>query len=316
MIIKRSLQGQMPSLKRCKADGDGEGDGDGGAGSRRKKRRVNSFFPLEILADIGISVGLPYLPEEFRRSFCREVAFFPGEAELEAAEALRLVPIPATAPPPPSTPVVRTSRGRMLVLPSRFNDSVLIEPWKKEKPKCKALEPELNTAAKPPERKKESFGYKGNGFLSPAEPNSLALIREEECYRACRNFSARKYPTSRSTLASLYEAFVCLEERFPPATACPQAPASFYPERTIKERSLSRDRAEGRKDYFFPEDFGLGDVVWAKSGKKYPFWPAIVINPAQQAPSMVLNSRISEALCVMFFGFSAKERVYYTAQPF
>ncbi|XP_020674118.1 histone-lysine N-methyltransferase ATX4 isoform X1 [Dendrobium catenatum] len=310
MIIKRSLQGQMPSLKRCKADCGGEGDGDGAAVSRRKKRRVDSFFPLEILAEIGISVGLPYLPEEFRRSFCREVSFFPGEAELEAAEALRLVPIPATAPPAPSTPIVRTSRGRMLVLPSRFNDSVLTDPCKKEKPKFKAPDSELDTAAKPAERKKENFGYKGNGFINPVEVNSLALIREEECYRACRNFRVRKYSTSRSTLTSLYEAFVCLEERFPPPIVCAEAPTGFYPERATEERSLPADRAERRQDYFFPEDFHLGDVLWAKSGKKYPVWPAIVINPIQQAPAMVLNSRIAGALCVMFFGFSGEERDY------
>ncbi|XP_020577294.1 histone-lysine N-methyltransferase ATX4-like [Phalaenopsis equestris] len=318
MIIKRSLQGQMPSLKRCKADGDGEGDGDGAAGSRRKRRKIDSFFPLEILADIGISVGLPYLPEDFRRSFCEEASFFPGEAELEAAEALRLVPIPATVSPAPSTPIVRTSRGRMLVLPSRFNDSVLIDPWKKEKPKFRVMEPELKIAAKPPDRKKDSFGYKENdsfgykenGFLNPGEANSLALIREEECYRACRNFSVRKYSTSRSTLTSLYEAFVCLEERFQPQIYGVKAPASFSPEGPMEEHSFQRDRAEQRKDFFFPEDFGLGDVVWAKSGKKYPFWPAIVINPALQAPAMVLNSRISGALCVMFFGFSGNERDY------
>ncbi|KAK8939472.1 Histone-lysine N-methyltransferase ATX5 [Platanthera guangdongensis] len=279
MIIKRSLRGQMPALKRRRTDGGGEGGGEEAAGSLRKKRRADNLFPLEMLADIGISAGLPYLPEEFRRYFCVDAPFFPGEAELEAAEALRAVRDPAKASIYPPPPIVRTSRGRTLVRPSRFNDSVIIDSSKKEKPMLKQLEHELDFTLEPLEYGKPSF-------INPVEANTLQLIREEECYRACRNFSVRrKYSAS---LSSLKETFLGLEQRFPPLLACIEDPSSFNSKRASDDR---------RKDYFVPEDFVLGDVVWAKSGKKYPIWPAIVINPMQQAPAIVLHSCIPGALC-------------------
>lgn len=157
-----------------------------------------------------------------------------------------------------------------------------------------------------PYRKKESFGDTRGVFILPAESNSLALIREEDHHSACRNFSVKKYSASRSTLTSLSESFVGAEVH-----------ARLCSEPVGKEPNSGRKITERRKDYFFPEDFGLGDVVWAKSGKKYPAWPAIVINPMQQAPAMVLNSCIPGALCVMFFGFSGngKERVYRFLSP-
>lgn len=286
MIIKRSLRGQMPALKRWRTDDGGEGGGERAAGSRRKKRRVDNFFTLEMLADIGISAGLPYLPEEFCRNFRVDAPFFPGEAELEAAEALRAVREPAKGLLYPPPPIMRTSRGRTLVRPSRFSDSVSM----KEKSMVKRLEPELDVGVEPPECRKPRF-------INSVEADTLRLIREEECYRACRNFSVRrKYSTSRS---ALHETFSGLEEQLIPLI--PEDPASFNSKRGSDDR---------RKDSFVQENFGLGDVVWAKSGKKYPIWPAIVINPMQQAPAMVLHSCIPGAFCVMFFGYSGKKRDY------
>ncbi|XP_020576807.1 histone-lysine N-methyltransferase ATX4-like isoform X1 [Phalaenopsis equestris] len=141
--------------------------------------------------------------------------------------------------------------------------------------------------------KKGSSGDKRDIFIASAESNSLALIREEDYHSACRNFRVKKYSASRRALTC----FVGVGD-----------PASFYSEAVCKEANFRKEIAERRKDYFFPEDFGLGDVVWAKSGKKYPAWPAVVINPMQQAPAMVLNSCIPGALCVMFFGFSGNGR--------
>ncbi|KAL1329214.1 histone-lysine N-methyltransferase ATX3 isoform X2 [Arachis ipaensis] len=61
---------------------------------------------------------------------------------------------------------------------------------------------------------------------------------------------------------------------------------------------------ERRKQVYRPEDFALGDIVWAKCGKRYPAWPAVVIDPILQAPKSVLSCCVPGALCVMFFGFS------------
>jgi hypothetical protein len=63
-----------------------------------------------------------------------------------------------------------------------------------------------------------------------------------------------------------------------------------------------------RKDRLYgPEDFYAGDMVWAKAGRKEPFWPAVVIDPMKQAPELVLRSFIADAACVMFLGNAGNE---------
>lgn len=59
-----------------------------------------------------------------------------------------------------------------------------------------------------------------------------------------------------------------------------------------------------KKEIYRPEDFAVGDILWAKCGKKYPAWPAIVIDPWVNAPDSVLRCCVPGALCVMFFGYS------------
>eukprot|EP00250_Pteridium_aquilinum_P019628 c24501_g1_i1 orf=598-5466(+) len=54
------------------------------------------------------------------------------------------------------------------------------------------------------------------------------------------------------------------------------------------------------------EDFYVGDIVWAKSGKrKDPAWPAKIIDPVREAPESVLKACVPGRLCVMFYGPSA-----------
>ncbi|KAF2315482.1 hypothetical protein GH714_039911 [Hevea brasiliensis] len=69
----------------------------------------------------------------------------------------------------------------------------------------------------------------------------------------------------------------------------------------------SLERPDRKDGLYGPEDFYSGDIVWAKSGKEDPFWPAIVIDPMTQAPELVLRSCIPDAACVMFFGNSGHE---------
>lgn len=73
-----------------------------------------------------------------------------------------------------------------------------------------------------------------------------------------------------------------------------------------------KEKAKKKKDVYKPEDFALGDLVWAKCGRSYPAWPAIVIDPILQAPEAVLRCCVPGALCVMFFGYSKNgtQRVY------
>jgi hypothetical protein len=73
----------------------------------------------------------------------------------------------------------------------------------------------------------------------------------------------------------------------------------------VVECKPKREASDKKEDFYWPEDFVLGDVVWARSGKKSPTWPALVIDPMLHAPEVVLNSCVPGALCVMFFGYSA-----------
>ncbi|KAK9672388.1 hypothetical protein RND81_12G097400 [Saponaria officinalis] len=75
---------------------------------------------------------------------------------------------------------------------------------------------------------------------------------------------------------------------------------------------LSRAKTKQKKAVYGPQDFALGDIVWAKSGKRFPAWPAIVIDPMLQAPEAVLSSCIPGSICVMYFGSSknGKQRDY------
>ena len=50
------------------------------------------------------------------------------------------------------------------------------------------------------------------------------------------------------------------------------------------------------------ESFAVGDLVWAKSGRKSePFWPAVVSDPCV-APEAVQRFLAADQLLVMFFG--------------
>ncbi|CAG7884537.1 unnamed protein product [Brassica rapa] len=205
MIIKRELKTQMiPSLKRCRLSNS--------VSHSTKKRKSNLggyYYPLSLLGDISSGI----VPGGGRNGF-------------SAREA------PAGVSRPPLVP---TSRGRIRMLPSRFNDSVL-DNWRKD-------------------------GKNG---------------REGEVAR-------RKEKGSSSLKSKQLEARACV---------------------VVREREDERVQREG---FYGPENFYSGDLVWAKSGRSEPFWPAIVIDPMVQAPELVLRSCIPDSACVVFFGHSGNE---------
>ncbi|XP_026662847.2 histone-lysine N-methyltransferase ATX4 [Phoenix dactylifera] len=318
MIIKRSQRAQMPKLKRCNAEGAAPGEDDGER--RRKRRREDGFFPLEVLGIVS-AAGFPAFPFGFRRpggdareemssaavasSWCTEVSYCSGEVESESRERRqeerdRLHEV--VAPPRARPPVVRTSRGRVQVLPSRFNDSVLIDPWKKEKPKAKALDPDFEIKTDLMEPRKQGFIHKDSNFSS-VFPNSITLFDNEERHWTCRNLKFKKNSSSRSTLTSLHESFAGAEKWLPPVVDV-EFPLVYDSDPMTVETRMLKENVEQRKDFYRPEEFVLGNIVWAKLGKKYPAWPAIVVNPMQEAPEAVLQSSIPGAICVMFFGYS------------
>lgn len=62
------------------------------------------------------------------------------------------------------------------------------------------------------------------------------------------------------------------------------------------------------EDYYTPQHFSHGDLVWAKCSKRSPAWPAIVIDPLWQAPQPVLKACVPKTICVMFYGYNNKRK--------
>ncbi|EXB84230.1 Histone-lysine N-methyltransferase ATX5 [Morus notabilis] len=305
----------MPRLKRCKP-GDSAGDDD--EGSARKKRKTNGYYPLNLLGEVaagiipvslhGLVLSSVAAEKGFCASWCTEVSFSPAVEEMKSngrdstAEKIN-GKVEVQRPP-----LVRTSRGRVQVLPSRFNDSV-IENWRKESKtslrdysfdeeiECKKEKFSFRTPKTCSQNAKKTKNVDRNGFKSM---KYTALCEDEdgevEKYTAVKNFYMKKYSSSRSSLTSVHEQVVDEE--------------TFAMEGQADLASAERFRKEGseRTDGFYgPEDFYSGDIVWAKPGKKEPFWPAIVIDPMSQAPELVLRACIADAACVMFFGYSGNQ---------
>jgi len=245
-------------------------------------------------------------------------------------------PVAAVSKENPRPPLVRTSRGRAQVLPSRFNDSIL-DDWKKDKSSKTSVrdsdfdydnddDDDDDDDADAGVRNNDKFGFKtqkyrvsgnsgkirgnvgkfddhtyegssssdgeeyGNGYDDDDEDYEEHVGRKD---RKGRN--VRRYSGSRSTLTSLRERH-WVEDMKPPVGLH----SSIHG--MLKE---NHHMVNGSCD---SEEFVPGDIVWAKSGKNDPAWPAIVINPSSQAPRQVLEFRVPKAVCVMFFGYSGNGR--------
>ncbi|OEL28402.1 Histone-lysine N-methyltransferase ATX4 [Dichanthelium oligosanthes] len=287
MIFKRNQRSEILALRRCNAAGGGGEDEGGGDPRPRKRRRGDEFFPVELLGHVPAS-GIPYAAYGFRWSE-------EPEAPAEAAQP------PAAARPP----VVRTSRGRTQVLPSRFNDSVLIDPWKKEKP------------VKPPAPVKTEQLVRKNGVLHgrgaiPDRSFALSELDDDdeeeamvESYRARRNFGgSRKYLVSQSTLTSVHDEPYSKYHR-------KEVMLRHYYEEDEEEDEEDEEEEdeeyEEEKEEIFhcTEEFVYGDIVWAKLGKRQPMWPGVVVDPTQEAAaeSMPPQPYGVSVLCVMLFGW-------------
>ncbi|XP_044504293.1 histone-lysine N-methyltransferase ATX5-like isoform X2 [Mangifera indica] len=314
MIIKRKLKSQMPGLKRCKLGLSAKEDDENSA--KRKKRKTNGYYPLNLLGEVAADI-LPVsfhgildgaLAEKgFAASWFSELLCSPDEVVSESKVSdsgkVKKQPVEVSRPP-----LVRTSRGRVQVLPSRFNDSVM-ENWKKES-KTSLRDYSFDDEA---ECKKEKFSFKTPKSCNHSVKSKLkedkircksrrygTLCEEEEGDRVgfSKRFDIRKYSSSRSSLTSLHQ----------------QQLVDVYNDKCQPEEIVDLTTEEGflngeRKDdgLYGPEDFYSCDIVWAKSGVNYPFWPAIVIDPMTQAPELVLRSCIPDAACVMFLGHAGNE---------
>ncbi|KAM1126936.1 hypothetical protein ACFX13_042859 [Malus domestica] len=306
MIIKKNLKSQMPSLKRCRL---GESPGEDDDNSGRKKRKTNGYYLLNLLGEVAAGIipvnlhGL--LGSVGAAGIIPEVSCSPeDESKSKHRESAATAKTEVSRPP-----LVRTSRGRVQVLPSRFNDSV-IENWKKES-KTSVRDCSLDEEI---ECKKEKPSFKAPKFVSQNAKkmrsvdrigyNSKkysALCEEDEDEEVegsvpFKSFDIRKYSTSPSTLSSMRKQMVEDDKR-----AVVEIDEEDGLVGTVKAAKENGERKDG---LYGPEDFYSGDTVWAMPGKNEPFWPAIVIDPMSQAPELVLRACIPDAACVMFFGYS------------
>lgn len=124
MIIKRKLKTQIPSLKRCKLGNSASESG----GSKKKKRKANlgGYYPLNLLGEIAAGIVPGGGRNGFSASWCTGVKVESVSNRRSDSGTARDAPAGVSRPP-----LVRTSRGRIQVLPSRFNDSVL-DNWRKD----------------------------------------------------------------------------------------------------------------------------------------------------------------------------------------
>lgn len=316
MIIKKNFKSVMPSLKRCRL-ADSGGEDDDSSGNRKKRKTKNGYYPKHLLGDVAAGVisfsgyGLRrILSESGSRtgtatvtataaavSWCTEVSCSPGQGESEVKGSESGDRIMQESPRPP---LVRTSRGRVQVLPSRFNDSIL-DNWKKDKSKTSVKESDLDPEFNPYKEKNSAKNSKVRG-----EP----VNKKGKVHNQCRKFSSymedemeelgpqgfniRKHSSSRSSLTSLTEQLAEINEN--------EELEDCIDMSGIDEFSKEEVKRKGKR--YGPDDFGPGDVVWAISGRHCPAWPAIVLHPETQAPQQVLNFRVACAVCVMFFGYS------------
>uniref|UniRef100_A0A0D9V3N8 Histone-lysine N-methyltransferase n=1 Tax=Leersia perrieri TaxID=77586 RepID=A0A0D9V3N8_9ORYZ len=303
MIFKRGQRSEILTLKRCNAGGGagvGEDEGDGG-GERRpsKRRRGDEFFPVELLGDVPVA-GIPYAAFGFRWCEEAEVASPAGASRAAAAAASAAETRP---------PVVRTSRGRAQVLPSRFNDSVLIDPWKKDKPAKPPL-PAKSVHSAP----KNEVPYRKGAAVDRSLTMSELVdedddddYEEAERYRAGHNYVAsRKYSVSLSTLTSVHDVY---SYRHRKGLMKMQYKDEEEEEEEEEGEEEEKEEEEEEEELFYRKNnFVYGDIVWARLGKRQPVWPGVVADPAQPTAAEALppQPRSGAVFCVMLFGWAAE----------
>lgn len=209
--------------------------------------------------------------------------------------------VPAEGEPAPANAMPPAKRRRERVAPSRFKDAVP-PPAKKRG----AAAPPVPAPAGEVGEDRDGEVYEVEVRIAEAKGASFGPVEtvvwaperrapsDAEVYRACRNIN-KSGSTSGSVLTSVSNAG---------SDGGDAADGGLEEKPAVVECKPKRESVDKKDDFYWPEDFVLGDVVWAKSGKKCPVWPALVIDPLQHAPEVVLNSCVAGALCVMFFGYS------------
>ncbi|KAL3517292.1 hypothetical protein ACH5RR_024194 [Cinchona calisaya] len=307
----------MPKLKRCETeetDVDGENDEEFCPAAYLKKQKIDGFYTVPVNESDVYSSN-----SDLTNLLSTAGASFAAVDVESISESQRCVNN-------------KSSRGRPQVLPSKFSDSVLLPSWKKgksEKAECnyesrfrkndvynkKRLKREELYSDKKMCMKSQlgtGFGFQlyNNVELIPRYSNPGVAKME---YMGRKDFdsssSGKVYCSSWSSVTSVSEGcsspliVQCGTSNFPPSPVNGFAGGDKQLNGFATARKQLKEKDE-KEDFFRPGDFVLGDVVWAKCGKKFPAWPAVVIDPLWQAPETVLRACVPGTLCVMFYGYS------------
>lgn len=275
----------MPKLKRCSvvkeeitAGNDVEESCTAAADSENTNKTANRCYTVPVVQLEGHGIDLS--------NYCSSSGIL-----MDNAKGNSVPPREAKNKPP----LLKSSRGRKQVLPMKFNDSVL-HSWKKEKSECcDDLKGENNEFGQDVPRKKLK-----RETSSSASYDDIYLVKKPQFGRPMgfqlKNIILEPYSSSRSSVTSVNEGVSCVS---PSTESGGKMNVHAGPAKPENEEVLGK-----KPDFYEPGDFVHGDIVWAKCGKHYPAWPAIVIDPLWQAPEAVLKACVADTLCVMFYGYS------------
>ncbi|KAH9732279.1 Histone-lysine N-methyltransferase ATX4 [Citrus sinensis] len=178
-------------------------------------------------------------------------------------------------------PALKPSKGRTQILPSRYDDSVLV----------------VGDTDSSFDEEDDVDIIEVNGDFDKLGFTMDKYRFGNSNYRGYNGFDPREYLVSRRPVmpaGNVNSLPMAGKKQFMPG----------FSSRNVERITKEKEKKKKRKDVYKPEDFALGDLVWAKCGRSYPAWPAVVIDPILQAPEAVLRCCIPGCLCVMFFGYS------------
>ncbi|KAL8268570.1 hypothetical protein R6Q59_002368 [Mikania micrantha] len=164
---------------------------------------------------------------------------------------------------------LKSSRGRVSVCPSRFNDSV-ISLWKKE-------------------GENETLIKRKNPFVDSGLESKKQIVEVDVCFIDAP-VAVDDDIFNNNNKVCFIDVPIAVDDDM------------FNNNKKVK-RTFKKDKGY---DSFGPQDFVTGDIVWAKCSNRFPAWPAVVIDAKHEAPVSVQKAFVPKTVCVMFYGYSRK----------
>ncbi|XP_030457193.2 histone-lysine N-methyltransferase ATX3 isoform X2 [Syzygium oleosum] len=275
MIVERPKKIEMPNLKRCKSQGP-----PGGEVNWKRMKQGNGYGSSGTSGGLGSCCSSEESSRRPRPAIGAELSSMESKESNGSADKFR-------------PPLLKYSRGRTRsALRSRFNGSV-DGNIQNSKGTESVFASQVNLEKSRINREILEYNELGNAEENGADDScgNLQEVRVSDGAEVADGGNSSKHLSSRGSV-------VCNVNSSP----------SIDSEKYVPSCALVATRRQSYR----PEDFSLGDIVWVKCGKKYPAWPAIVIDPLLHAPDSVLKCCVAGAVCVMFFGYSknGKQRDY------